>query len=128
MFLGDKWRMVRRVDWSIEIRLRVLQFPKNGATIHAMKQGVVIVGLVGEPSVVQEYILQTLAAFWLMCYSNGGAPLQNGCNRAKANGSYGWWPAMQGVFVVANAEEKAWVDENDLSGSLVISNNKSPIV
>jgi hypothetical protein len=34
---------------------------------------------------------------------------------------------MQGVVVVANAEEKAWSDENDLLGSLVIYNNRSPI-
>ena len=73
MFLSDEWQMERRVYWSIEIRLRVLQFPKDGATVYAMKQGVAIVGLVGEPSVIQEHILQTLVAFWLMCYSNGGA-------------------------------------------------------
>ena len=119
--------MVRQVYWSIEIRLWVLQFPKDGATVHAMKQGVIIGGLVGESSVVQEHILQTLAAFQLMCYLNGGAHLQNGCSCAKASSSYGWLPAMHGVFVVANAEEKAWLDENDLSGSLVIYDNRSPI-
>ena len=78
----------------------MLQFPKDGATVHAMKQGVVIVGLVGEPSVVQEHILQTLAAFRFICYSNGGASLQNACNCAKASGLHGWLPAMQRVVVV----------------------------
>jgi hypothetical protein len=63
MFLSNEWQIERQVYWSIEIRLRVLQFPKDGATVYTMKQGVIINGLVREPSVVQEHILQTLAAF-----------------------------------------------------------------
>jgi hypothetical protein len=54
----------------------MLEFPKDGATIHTMKQRVVIVGLVGEPSVVQEHVLQMLAAFRLWCCSNRGLLLQ----------------------------------------------------
>jgi hypothetical protein len=100
MFLSNKWRIEQRVYWSIRIRLWVLQFPKDGVTVHTMKQGVVIVGLVGEPSVIQEHILQMLAAFRLMCHSNGGPSFQNEYNCAKASGSYGWLPAMQRVVVV----------------------------
>ncbi len=114
LFLGDEWRIVRRVYWSIHIRLRMLQFPKDGATVDAMKQGVIIVGLVGKPSVIQEHILQTLAAFWFMCYTNRGALLHSGRGRAKANGMSGWLPAMQEGHVVMNAEEKAVPDQNDL--------------
>ena len=40
------------------------------ATVDAMKNRVVVVGLVREPPVVEEHILQTLAAFRLMCYTN----------------------------------------------------------
>ncbi len=35
-----------------------------------MKQCVITVGLVGEPSVVQKHVLQMLAAFWLWCNSD----------------------------------------------------------
>jgi hypothetical protein len=65
MFLGNEWRIVRRVYRSIDIRLRMLRFPKDGATVDAVKQGVVIVGLVGKPSVIQEHILQRLRRFGL---------------------------------------------------------------
>ena len=70
MQLGNEWRIVRRIHRSIKIRLRILQFPKNRATVDAMKNGVVIIGLVRKTPVVQEHILQTLAAFRLMCYTN----------------------------------------------------------
>ncbi len=84
MFLGNEWRIVHQVDWSIKIWLRMLEFPKDGATVHAVKQHVVIVGLVGEPSVVQEHALQMLAAFRLWCYLNGGLLLQRVRVRAEA--------------------------------------------
>ncbi len=114
MFLGNEWRIVRRFYWSIDIRLRMLQFPKDGATVGAVKQGVVIVGLVGKPSVIQEHILQTLAAFRFMCYMNRAALLHSGRGRAKANGVSRWSPAMQEGHVVKNVEEKAVPDQNDL--------------
>ena len=93
--------MVNRTTDQLGHRDQVVDasIPKDGATVEAMKQ-VVIVGLAGEPSVIQEHILQTLAAFRLMCYSNGSASLQNGCNCAKASGLHGWLPAMQRVVVV----------------------------
>jgi hypothetical protein len=114
MFLGDEWQIVRRVYWSIYIRLRMLQFPKDGATVDAVRQGVVNVALVMKPSVIQEHILQTLLAFWFMCYTNRGALLHSRRGRAKANGVSGWSPAMQEGHVVKYAEEKAVPDQNNL--------------
>ena len=105
MFLGDEWRIVQRIDWSIKIRLRVLQLPKDGATVNAMKQNVVVVRLVREPSVVQEHILQTLAAFLLMCYSDS-LSLHNWCNAARVNAGR-WSPAMQGAMRLGEYEERA---------------------
>ena len=96
MLLDDEWRIVQRIDWSIKIRLRVLQLPKDGATVNAMKQNVVVMRLVREPSVVQEHILQTLAAFLLMCYSDS-LSLHNWCNAVRANAGR-WLPAMQGAM------------------------------
>ena len=96
MFLGNEWRIIQRIDWSIEIRLRVLQLPQDGATVNAMKQNVVVVRLVREASVVQEHILQTLAAFLLMCYSYS-LSLHNWCNAVRANAGR-WLPAMQGAM------------------------------
>ena len=54
------------------------------AAVNAMKHCVVVVGLVWEPSVVQEHIMQALAALRLMCYTNRGASLQNWSHRPKA--------------------------------------------
>jgi hypothetical protein len=115
MFLGNEGRVVQRVNWSIKIWLQMFQFGKYGATVNAVKQDVVVVRLVWKPSVVQEHILQTLAAFRFMCYTNRGILLHWGCVRAKADGFRGRAPAMQEGHVVSSAEEKAVSDKNGLS-------------
>ncbi len=86
MSVGDEGRVVRWVNPSIKIGLLMFQFAKYGATVNAVKQRVVVMGLVCKPSVVQEHILQTLAAFRFMCDTNRGVLLHYGCVRAKADG------------------------------------------
>ncbi len=65
VFLGDEWKTVQRVNGRIKIWLGMPKFPKDWAAIHTMKHMVVLVGLVGEPAVIERHVERTLAAFWL---------------------------------------------------------------
>ncbi len=72
MFVSDEQQVVQGINGGVQIRLRMPEFPKDGATVHTMKNMIVVVGLVGEPSVVQEQVKQTLAASRLWCNSDRG--------------------------------------------------------
>ncbi len=70
VLLGDKRQVVGRINSRLKIWLRMTQLPEDKLAVHTMKHVILVIGLVGEPSVVQEYILQTLAAFWLGVHPN----------------------------------------------------------
>jgi hypothetical protein len=79
----------------VQIRLRMAKFLKNGTSIHGMKHVIVIVGLVSESSVAQEYILQTLAAFGLWIYSDRRTLGQSLHTRAESGSLHAWYPTAQ---------------------------------
>jgi hypothetical protein len=95
MPLGNKWQVVQRVDGRLEIRLRMTELPKNGATIHAIRHMIVVVGLVRESSFVQEYILQTLAAFGLWVHPDWGTLMLSLHAHAKNGGTHARYPAAR---------------------------------
>ena len=69
VLLDNKSQVVQRVDGCLEIRLRMTELSKDRPAIYAMKHMIIVVGLVGEPSAVQEHVKQMLAAFRLWCNS-----------------------------------------------------------
>jgi hypothetical protein len=60
-----------------------------------MKHVIVVIGLVRESSVVQEYILQTLAAFGLWVHPDWGILVLSLRARAENGGTHAWYPAAQ---------------------------------
>ncbi len=72
MFVRNEWREVQRINGGVQIRLRMPEFPKDGSAVHAVKHMIVVVELVGEPSVVQEHVKQTFVVFRLWCNSDRG--------------------------------------------------------
>ncbi len=72
-----------------------------------VKNDVVVVGLVRKTPVVQEHILQTLAAFRFMCYTNRRALQHIRWDCAKATSCDGGMPSVPEASVVGSAEEKA---------------------
>jgi hypothetical protein len=70
MFLWNEFRVKGRVNWRVQIRSRMLKSAQNWTAINIVKQMVVVIGLVWEPSVIQKDILQPLSAFCFWCNLN----------------------------------------------------------
>ena len=70
VLLGNEFQEKGRVNWRVQIRSRMLEFAQNWTTVNIVKQMVIILGLIREPSVVQKDILQTLTPLFFWCNSN----------------------------------------------------------
>ncbi len=97
MFVSNEQRVVQGINGGVQIRLRMPEFPKDGAAVHAMKHMIVVVGLVGEPSVIQEHVKQRLAAFRLWCNSDRGVIWRKLCARVTGRYPTARCPAIVGV-------------------------------
>ncbi len=70
VFLWSEFQEKGRVNRHVHIRDRMLEFAQNWTAIDVMKNMVVIVGLVREPSVIQKDVLQALTSLRFWCNSN----------------------------------------------------------
>ncbi len=92
MLVSNKQQIVQGIKMDVQIWLRMPEFPEDGTALHAMKQVIVVVGLVWEPSVIQEHVKQMLAAFRLWCHSDWGCLQQLMRARAKRGYLNAWFP------------------------------------
>ncbi len=97
MFVSNEWQVVQGINGSIQIRLRMPEFLKDGAAVHAMKHMIAVIGLVGEPSVVQEHVKQKLVAFRFWCNSDRGVIQCKLRTCVKCRYPMAWCPANAGV-------------------------------